>query len=139
MEESRERETYLTPLLDDLFTMYARLVKDKLIARINPKPRTCIPEGFNPHIHCFYHMDVSGHKIEDCWVLRHKIQDLIYEGVIIIDLLNQKYEINDHPKVYNANHLNPPRYSPTNHFIIENSESSNLRTKGSQNEHPPRP
>lgn len=57
---------------------------------------------------CYYPMDVSGHKIEDCWALRHKIQDLIDEGVIIIDLPNQKYEINNRPKAYHANHLDPP-------------------------------
>lgn len=90
-----------------------RLIKDKLITRIEPKPRTCIPKGFNPYVRCYYHIDVSGHKIEDCWALRHKIQDLIDEGMIIIDLLNQKEEINDSLKAYHANHPDPPRYSPT--------------------------
>lgn len=50
------------PLPDDLFTMCTMLEEDKLITRIEPKPRTCIPKEFNPHVHCYYHMDVSRHK-----------------------------------------------------------------------------
>lgn len=74
-------------------------------------------------------------KIEDCWALRHRIQDLIDEGVIIVDPTNQKYEINDRPKAYHANHLDPPRYSPANPFIIGNPEPSNPRTEGHRKEH----
>lgn len=80
-------------------------------------------------------MDVSGHKIEDYWALRHKIQDLIDEGVIIIDLLNQKCKINDHQKAYHANHHVPPRYSLTNPFIIGSLAPSNLQTESQQKEH----
>lgn len=47
-------------------------------------------------------MDTPGHKIEDYRNLRHKIQALIDEGIITIDLLSPKYEINDRPKANKA-------------------------------------
>lgn len=118
-KKAEKEKRAFAPLPDDLFTMCARLVEDKLIARIKTKQRTCIPKGFNPHVHCYYHMDVFGHKIEECWALRHRIQDLIDEGVIIIDIPNQKYEINGRPKAHHASHPDPPRYSPTNPLSSE--------------------
>lgn len=73
--------------------------------------------------------------MEDWWALRHKIQDLIDEGVIIIDLLNQKYEISDRPKDHYASHPDPP----ANSFIIGNLGPNNLQTEDLWNEHPHRP
>lgn len=79
----KERRSF-APLSKDLSTMCAKLVKDNLTVRIWSKPRTSIPKGFDSHAHYYYHMDVSGHKTENCWALKHKIQYLIDKGVIII-------------------------------------------------------
>lgn len=34
-------------------------------------------------------MDMARHKAEDCWAMRHKVQDLIDVEVIAIDILNK--------------------------------------------------
>lgn len=64
-----------------------------------------------------YHMDTIGHKIKNCWFLKHKIQDLMDAKVIRIDLSNQKYEISI---TLRFNHPNPPKYSYEMPFIIRN-------------------
>lgn len=80
--------------------MCTRLLRDNLIVKIVRKSRTFILKRFDPHAHCLYHMNMLGHKIEICQTLRHKIHDLKDVEIIIIDLLNQKYEITDPFKVH---------------------------------------
>lgn len=43
----------------------ARFVRDNLITRIS-QTKNFHPKGFYPYAHHYYHMYVSGHKIEDC-------------------------------------------------------------------------
>lgn len=81
-------------------------------------------------------MYVSGHKIEDCREWRRKIQDLIDEQIITVDLLNTKYEINDHFKPHHASHPNPPLYYPTNPFIKGKPGPSNSKAEGPLNKYP---
>lgn len=66
-------------------------IRDNLHVKTWPKLRSSISKGFDPYAHRLYHMDVPGHKIEEC-----QVHDLIDTRVIIIDLLNQKYEISYH-------------------------------------------
>lgn len=101
-------------LPNDLSHMCASLLRDNLIIRF-PKPRTSIKKGFDPHGHCLSHMDVSGHKIEDYWSLRHKNQKLTDAKAITIDLLNKKYDTSDHYNVLCP--LNPPRHLVTILFL----------------------
>lgn len=60
--------------------MCMRFVRDNLIVGTWSKQRTSIPKGFNAYDHCYYHMDLSGYKIEDCKELGRRIQDWIDEG-----------------------------------------------------------
>lgn len=60
--------------------------------------------------------------------MRGKIQNLIDENVITIDLLNKNYEIYDCSKVHHANHHNPPQY------YSANPRPSNLQAEGPHNE-----
>lgn len=53
-------------------------------------------------------MDMSRNITEDCRELGRKIQNLVDERVLTIDLLNQQYEIIDHFKVHHAGHPYPP-------------------------------
>lgn len=52
-------------------------------------------------------MHMPRHKIEDYRDLRHKIENIIDDGGITINLLNQKYEINEKSKAHYASHFNP--------------------------------
>src|SRR4051812_32531977 len=42
----------------------------------NPTP------GYKYHARCAYHSNSPGHDTEDCWQLKHKIQDLIDDKII---------------------------------------------------------
>lgn len=70
-----------------------------------------------------------GHKTEHYGELKHKIKNFINERVTTIDLLNQKYEINNHSKADYANQPNPRCYSSVN------PGPSNSQAKGQQNEY----
>lgn len=77
-KEDRENCAF-TPLQTDLSLMWARLVRDNLVVRSWPKSRTYIPKRFGLQAHYYYHIDVLGHKNEDCRELRRKMQDLMDE------------------------------------------------------------
>jgi hypothetical protein len=40
------------------------------------------PRWYNPNATCLYHSGETGHDIESCYPLRHKIQDLLDNGEI---------------------------------------------------------
>lgn len=93
-----------------------------------PEPglnRDIHPNEFDQYACCYYHIDVFGHKPDDCRDLGHKLQDLIYDGVITIDWLNQLCEINP------ASHLDPPWYCPANPFIKGKTRANNPQVEGS--------
>lgn len=71
-------------LLEDLSIMCTKLLKNNLIARVTPHPRASILSKFDPYAHCLYLIDTAGRKIENCWLLKQKIYDLINIGVITI-------------------------------------------------------
>lgn len=62
-----------TLLLEDISLMCVKFLKDNLLARVVPYPRTSIPKNFDPHAHCLYYMDAIGHKTRNCWQLKHKV------------------------------------------------------------------
>ena len=48
-------------------------------------PRTCIgpqPKDYNKDLTCEYHQGEVGHTVKNCRVLRHRIQDLLDQGVL---------------------------------------------------------
>ena len=49
------------------------------------KPITNLPKGFDPLKTCKFHYDALGHSIEECRLLRHKIQSLIDNGALIFE------------------------------------------------------
>lgn len=98
----------LTPIPGGLSLISMKFLEDNLIARVVSHPRTSIPKKFDPEACCLYHMDTSGHKTENCWPLKHIVQDLIDARVIKIDSSSQGYKINDHFKVHLVNTLTLP-------------------------------
>jgi len=55
---------------------------DNAMAVISPAniSQPPFPKGHNPNVTCAYHGGVSGHSIEHCMTLKHKVQSLINAG-----------------------------------------------------------
>jgi len=75
-------------------------------------------KDYNPELHCEYHLGQVGHSTDNCWRLRHKIQDLIDAKMIQLDFIEAP-----NPNVNN----NPlPNHQPTINMITSfEPESSN--------------
>ncbi|XP_027151968.1 uncharacterized protein LOC113752024 [Coffea eugenioides] len=46
--------------------------------------RRGLSSGYDPQAVCAYHSGAPGHSTSNCWVLKHKIQDMIEAGNIVI-------------------------------------------------------
>ncbi|XP_071916334.1 uncharacterized protein [Coffea arabica] len=65
--------------------LYEQLKAAGKIGTIPPKVYTKgVPPGYNPQFFCAYHSGAPGHSTVNCWVLKHKIQDMIETGDIIL-------------------------------------------------------
>ncbi|GKV43085.1 hypothetical protein SLEP1_g50423 [Rubroshorea leprosula] len=69
------------------------------------------PYGYDPQAKCEYH-NVTGHGIEYCTTLKHKIQDLIDEGKLQLDETKSAPSITQNPL--------PPHGAPTMNMITLN-------------------
>ncbi|XP_071926647.1 uncharacterized protein [Coffea arabica] len=49
-----------------------------------------VPSGYDPQSFCAYHSGAPGHSTVNCWVLKHKIQDMIEAGDIILKRRNEQ-------------------------------------------------
>ena len=60
------------------------LLRSNLVTlKESPKnPNTTSPH-YHPNSKCAYHSDSVGHDTNDCWALKHKIQDLIDAGKFV--------------------------------------------------------
>ena len=63
--------------------LYSSLLNEVLIALVIPKPVTNLPEGYDPSKTCKFHYDALGHSTKEFCLLRHKIQSLIDNSVLI--------------------------------------------------------
>ena len=43
-----------------------------------------VPGGYNPQYTCAYHSEAPGHSTADCKALKHKVQDMIEAGEIVL-------------------------------------------------------
>jgi hypothetical protein len=63
--------------------LYTLLVKKKMITPVSPRTRIGPqPKDYNKDLTCEYHQGEVGHTVENCRVLRHRIQDLLDQGVL---------------------------------------------------------
>ena len=62
---------------------FQHLLRMNLVTLIGPhlNLKTSSP-NYNPDARCACHSNSPGHDTDDCWALKNKIQDLIYEGVL---------------------------------------------------------
>lgn len=63
--------------------MFKILRDQKKITSLLPPP-SLSSRNFNPSQRCSYHSGAPGHDTQDCWSLKHKIQNLIDSGEIVI-------------------------------------------------------
>ena len=73
--------------IQDLFPL---LVRNQLITpvpiKISPDPTS---RSYDPNGVCKYHMGVMGHSTEKCIQLKKKMEDLLKNGTLTLDLLHQ--------------------------------------------------
>uniref|UniRef100_A0A2N9FB32 RNA-directed DNA polymerase n=1 Tax=Fagus sylvatica TaxID=28930 RepID=A0A2N9FB32_FAGSY len=63
--------------------LYTLLVKKKMITSVSQRTRIGPqPKDYNKDLTCEYHQGEVGHTVENCRVLRHRIQDLLDQGVL---------------------------------------------------------
>ena len=80
---SRTEPQQFQPLPIPVPQLYTLLVKKKMITPVGPRTRIGPqPKDYNKDLTCEYHQGEVGHTVENCSVLRHRIQDLLDQGVL---------------------------------------------------------
>uniref|UniRef100_A0A2N9H746 Uncharacterized protein n=1 Tax=Fagus sylvatica TaxID=28930 RepID=A0A2N9H746_FAGSY len=80
---SRTEPRQFQPLPIPVLQLYALLIKKKMITPVNQRTRIGPqPKDYNKDLTCEYHQGEVGHTVENCRVLRHRIQDLLDQGVL---------------------------------------------------------
>jgi hypothetical protein len=75
---SRTEPRQFQPLPIPVSQLYTLLVKKKMITPVGPRTRIGPqPKEYNKDLSCEYHQGEVGHTVENCKVLRHRIQDLL--------------------------------------------------------------
>ncbi|XP_027072065.1 uncharacterized protein [Coffea arabica] len=65
--------------------LYEQLKAAGKIGTIPPKTYSKgFPIGYDPQSFCAYHSGAPGHSTANCWALKHKIQDMIESGDIVL-------------------------------------------------------
>ncbi|XP_058759660.1 uncharacterized protein LOC131632969 [Vicia villosa] len=64
---------------------WQHLLKAKILAPISPPNINTSSPRYDPNARCAYHSDCVGHDTNNCWTLKHKIQDMIDAGEIEFD------------------------------------------------------
>ncbi len=66
-----------------LTQLYPILVEKNLISPVIPRPyNSPLMRDFDQKLTCDFHYGEVGHAVENCRQLRHRVQDLIYHGVL---------------------------------------------------------
>uniref|UniRef100_A0A2N9II62 G-patch domain-containing protein n=1 Tax=Fagus sylvatica TaxID=28930 RepID=A0A2N9II62_FAGSY len=80
---SRTEPRQFQPLPIPVPQLYTLLVKKKMITPVDPRSRIGPqPKDYNKDLTCDYHQGEVGHTVGNCRVLRHRIQDLLDQGVL---------------------------------------------------------
>jgi hypothetical protein len=80
---SRTEPRQFQPLPIPVPQLYTLLVKKKMITPVSQRTRIGPqPKDYNKDLTCEYHQGEVGYTVENCRVLRHRIQDLLDQGVL---------------------------------------------------------
>uniref|UniRef100_A0A2N9GI78 RNase H type-1 domain-containing protein n=1 Tax=Fagus sylvatica TaxID=28930 RepID=A0A2N9GI78_FAGSY len=93
---SRTEPRQFQPLPIPVPQLYTLLVKKKMITPVGQRTRIGPqPKDYNKDLTCEYHQGEVGYTVENCRVLRHRIQDLLDQGVLkfrIEGVINTNWE-----------------------------------------------
>lgn len=100
-----KRRRIFTPLGDSLENVLALLIAQKKITELAPPAD---PKGrqYDPSKKCAYHSGAPGHDTKDCWTLKHKIQNMIDSGEIVVKAPEQPNVNNKPLPQHNAEGVN---------------------------------
>nr|XP_027109129.1 uncharacterized protein LOC113728996 [Coffea arabica] len=81
------RSRVFTNLVRPIDQLYEQLKAAGKIDDIPPPnyPRRGFSAGYDPQAACAYHSEAPSHSTSNCWVLKHKIQDMIEAGDIVLE------------------------------------------------------
>uniref|UniRef100_A0A2N9GHZ9 Retrotransposon gag domain-containing protein n=1 Tax=Fagus sylvatica TaxID=28930 RepID=A0A2N9GHZ9_FAGSY len=83
LDRPRTEPRQFQPLPIPVPQLYTLLVKKKMITPVGQRTRIGPqPKDYNKDLTCEYHQGEVGHTVENCRVLRHRIQDLLDQGVL---------------------------------------------------------
>ncbi|RDY11159.1 hypothetical protein CR513_04220, partial [Mucuna pruriens] len=61
------------------------LLQHALVTTVSLKPvQSPYPKNYDPRAKCEYHRGALGHTTEKCWGIKHKVQDLIDAGLLVL-------------------------------------------------------
>ncbi|RDX72858.1 hypothetical protein CR513_47602, partial [Mucuna pruriens] len=79
----RRSHRVLTPIPMNYTKLFPLLLEQKLIEVVPLKPlEPLYPRSYDPNARCDYHGGAIGHVAERCWSLKHKVQDLLDNGLL---------------------------------------------------------
>ncbi|RDX89627.1 hypothetical protein CR513_28625, partial [Mucuna pruriens] len=82
-QATRRSHKVLTPILMTYTKLFPLLLEQKLIEVVPLKPlEPSYPRSYDPNARCNYHGGAVGHATERCWSLKHKVQDLLDDGLL---------------------------------------------------------
>ncbi|XP_027090233.1 uncharacterized protein [Coffea arabica] len=71
--------------------LYEQLKAAGKISTVPPKTYSKeFPIGYDPQSFCAYHSGAPGHSTANCWALKHKIQDMIEAGDIVLRMRDEQ-------------------------------------------------
>ncbi|RDX91922.1 hypothetical protein CR513_26019, partial [Mucuna pruriens] len=80
---ARRAHRVLTPIPMTYTKLFSLLLEQKLIEVVPLKPlEPPYPRSYDPNAICDYHGGAIGHATKRCWSLKHKVQDLLDNGLL---------------------------------------------------------
>lgn len=82
---NRRPRREFTPLSEPLSQIFQKLVDLKIMEPVPQKPVSNPPPSwFKANETCAYHSNAPGHATDKCLILKHRIQDMINRGEILV-------------------------------------------------------
>ncbi|XP_058784478.1 uncharacterized protein LOC131659283 [Vicia villosa] len=97
---------------------WQHLLKEKLLAPVAPPNINTSSPRYDPNARCAYHSDCVGHDTNNCWTLKHKVQDMIDAGEIEFDP----------PETPNVITAPMPKHDKAVNVVDENSYVTDVRS-----------
>ncbi|RDY06280.1 hypothetical protein CR513_09765, partial [Mucuna pruriens] len=109
---SRLRRIF-TPIPMTYTTLFHQLLQKHMITTAQAKPLELpYPRSYDPNSKCDYHEGAPGHTMENCWVLKHRVQDLIEGGWLNFKEVGPNVRTNPLPP-YGGASVNALDHEPT--------------------------